>query len=164
MNHLGILGDFWWVELPINTSDIPAVMRCLSADVIGLTAVNVSWDSGRMIPTQDQEQSGWRRVGELAVSPVINEALASNWPTSFCQGGQYDEWYFFRELPVPMKLEPFCNWGGMSLADAADLALPGGFDLQAQLDRYRPDVVVGDGTSVFVISRHRAIAELVRAG
>jgi len=163
MNQSGVLGDFQWVEMPTDTSDIPAVMRRLSARVIGLTAVNVSGDSGRMVPTREQEQIGWRRIGELAVSPVIDAALASNWPVSFCQGGQYDEWYFFRALPVPMNLEPFCNWSGMSLSNAADLAFPGGFDLQAQLDRYRPEIVVGDGSSVFVISRHRAIVELVRS-
>ena len=78
MNQSGVLGDFQWVEMPTDSSDIPAVMRRLAAHVIGLTAVNVSWDSGRMVPTREQEQSGWRRVGELAVSPVIDEALASN--------------------------------------------------------------------------------------
>jgi len=163
MARSGVLGDFQWVELPTDSSDIPAIMRRLSAQVIGLTAVNVSWDSGRMVPTREQAQSGWRRIGGLAVSPVIDEALASNWPTSSCQSGQYDEWYFFWELPASMTLDPFCNFGGMSLAHAADLAFPGGFDLQAQLDRYRPEVVVGDGSSVFVISRHRAVADLVRA-
>jgi hypothetical protein len=163
MNQSGVLGDFQWVELPNDSSDIPAVVRRLSAHVIGLTAVNVSWDSGRMAPTREQEEIGWRRIGELAVSPVIDEALAANWPVSSCQEGQYDEWYFFRELPVPIKLEPFCNWC-TSLANAADLAFPGGFDLRAQLDAYRPEIVVGDGASVFVISRHQAIIDLVRAG
>jgi hypothetical protein len=164
MNQSGVLGDFQWVELPTDSSDIPGIMRRLSAHVIGLTAVNVSWDSGRMVPTREQEQSGWRRMDKLAVSPVIDEALASNWPTSACQSGQYDEWYLFRELPISMKLDPFCNFGGMSLANAADLAFPGGFDLQAQLDRYRPEVVVGDGSSVFVISLWRTVTDvLVRA-
>jgi hypothetical protein len=46
--------------------------------VVGLTGVNVSWDSGRMVPTREQEQIGRRRIGEAAVSPVIDEALASN--------------------------------------------------------------------------------------
>jgi hypothetical protein len=157
-----MLGDFRWIEMPTDSSDIPAVMRRLSAYMVGLTGVNVSWDSGRMVPTREQEQSGWRRIDGLAVSPVIDEALASNWPVSFCQGGQYDEWYFFRAaLPVPMNLEPFCNWGGVSLANAADLAFPGGFDLHAQLDTYRPEIVVGDGTAVFVISRHRAIVDVL---
>jgi hypothetical protein len=162
MTRSRVLGDFQWVELPPDSWDIPAVMRRLSAQVLGLTAVNVSWDSGRMVPTREQEQHGWRRVGELAVSPVIDAALASNWPTSCCQGGRYDEWYFFRELSGPMKLEAFCNWC-RSLANAADLAFPGGVDLHAQLDRYRPDIVIGDGAAVFVISPHRMIVDLLRA-
>ena len=162
MTRSGRLGDFCWIEMPTDSSDIPGVIRRLSTHVIGLIAVNVSWDSGRLVPTPEQEQIGWRRVGELAVSPVIDETLASNWPTSFCQGGQYDEWYFFRDLPVPIKLDAFCNWA-VSLASAADLAFPGGCDLHAQLDRYHPEIVVGDGASVFVISRWRSVTDLFRA-
>src|SRR5262245_6930329 len=160
MTRSGILGDFCWLEMSTDTSDIPDVMRRLSAQVVGLTGVNVSWDSGRMVPTREQEQNGWRRMGDVAVSPVIDQALASHWPTSFCQGGQYDEWYFFRKPPIPMKLEAFCNWC-VSLANAADLAFPGGFDLHAQLDRYRPEIVVGDGAAVFVMSRHRTIVDVL---
>jgi hypothetical protein len=77
MNRSGVLGDFYWVEIRTHHSDIPAVVRCLAAEVIGLTAVNVSWDSGHMIPTPQQEQIGWRRLGELAVSPVVVSATKS---------------------------------------------------------------------------------------
>jgi hypothetical protein len=163
MNRSGVLGDFHWVEIPSDDSDIPTVVRLLAPEVIGLTAVNVSWDSGHMFPTREQEQVGWRRVGELAVSPVIDEALASNWPASSCNGGRFDEWYFFRDIQAPPSLEAFCNYGGMSLQDAVDLAFAGGFDLQAQLDRYRPEIVVGDGKALFVISRRLTIVDLLCA-
>ena len=145
MNRSGVIGDFHWVEIATHASDIPAVVRLLAAEVIGLTAVNVSWGSGHMVPTSEQEQIGWRRVGELAVSPVIDDMLASNWPASACNGGRFDEWYFFREIQAPLSLEPFCNYLGMSVEDAVDLAFPGGFDLRAQLDQFRPEIVVGDG-------------------
>ncbi len=163
MNRSGVLGAFHWVEIPTHDSDIPAVVRLLAAEVIGLTAVNVSWDSGHMVPTGEQEQCGWRRVGELAVSPVIDDILASNWPASSCNGGRFDEWYFFPEVQEPLSLEAFCNYGGMSLEDAVDLAFPGGLDLQAQLERYRPEIVVGDGKHLFVISRRLKIVDLLRA-
>jgi len=161
MNRSGILGAFHWVEIPTNESDIPAVVRLLAAEVVGLTAVNVSWDSGHMVPTPHEEQIGWRRLGELAVSPVIDDTLVSDWPASGCNGSRFDEWYFFRDIQTPLNLEPFCNYSGMSLEHAVDLAFPGGFDLQAQLDRYRPEIVVGDGKTLFVISPQLTVIDLL---
>jgi hypothetical protein len=162
MNRTGVFGDFHWVEIDPDDVDVPAVMRLLAAEAVGLTAVNVSWDSGHMVPTPEQQRTGWRTVGEFAVSPVIDEALLSNWPASTCQSGRFDEWYFFREIDVPLSLQPFCNWLGLSLENAVDLAFSGGFDLQAQLNRYRPELVVGDGEAVFVISPRLTIVELLR--
>jgi hypothetical protein len=163
MTQSGVFGDFRWVEIPTERSDIPAVVQVLADEIIGLTAVNVSWDSGRMLPSPEQEQMGWRRVGEFAISPVIDRALASLWPSSSCNAGRFDEWYFFRDVEERLTLEAFCNYGGLSLADAAVLAYPGGLDLQGQLERYRPEIVVGDGKHLFVISPRPAVIELVRA-
>jgi hypothetical protein len=161
MTQSGVIGDFRWVEIPTDRSDIPAVVQHLAEEIIGLTAVNVSWDSGRMLPDPEQEQLGWRRVGEFAISPVIDRALASQWPASSCNAGRFDEWYFFRDVREPLQLKAFCNYGGFSLADATDLGFPGGLDLQAQLEQYRPEIVVGDGKHLFVISLHPAVIELV---
>lgn len=161
MNRSGVLGDFYWVEIPTHDSDIPAVVRCLAAEVVGLTAVNVSWDSGHMVPTSHEEQIGWRRLGDLVVSPVIDDMLACNWPASGCNGSRFDEWYFFRDIQTPQNLEPFCNYSGMSVEDAADLAFPGGFDLQAQLDRYHPEIVIGEGKALFVLSPRLTIIDLL---
>jgi len=96
------------------------------------------------------------------VGAVFFNTLASNWPASSCNAGRFDEWYFFREVQEPLTLEPFCNWAAMSLDDAVDLAFPGGFGLQAQLERYRPEIVVGDGKDLFVISRRLSVIDLLR--
>ena len=116
-----------------------------------------------MIPGPEQEAAGWRRIGEVAVSPVVTAAVAAEWPVSH-DGGKYDEWYFFRDLEGAPKLDAFCNWLSVSLEQAPDLAYPGGFDLRAQLERYRPEVVIGEGRNhLFVISLHLEIIEAVRA-
>jgi hypothetical protein len=163
MARSGIFGDFHWVEIPTDRYDIPFVVRHLARAVIGLTAVNVSWDSGHMIPTSEQEDAGWQRIGEFAVSPVVGATLASDWPLSSCNGGRFDEWYFFRNVEGAPRLDAFCNYGGMSLEDAEALAFPGGFDLRAQLEQYRSEIVIGDGAHLFVISLHPEVIESVRA-
>ena len=61
-----------------------------------------------------------------------------------------------------LKLDASCNWGGMSLEDASALSFPGGFDLKVQLERYRPEIVVGDGTHLFVISLRPEVIATVR--
>jgi len=64
---------------------------------------------------------------------------------------------------VPLKLDGFCNYLGMSLEDAPALAFPDGLDLKAQLERYRPEIVIGDGKHLFVISARPEIIKLVGA-
>jgi hypothetical protein len=153
MTRSGRAGDYRWVEIPRDRYDIPFVVQHLAGAVHGLTAVNVSWDSGRMVPTSEQEDAGWQRIGEVALSPVVTAMMASEWPVSSCNGGQFDEWYFFRTVEGAPRLDAFCNWEGMSLERAAALAFPGGFDLGAQLERYRPEIVIGEGRyHLFVMS------------
>jgi len=163
LRRSGVIGDFQWVELLTDRYDIPTVVDQCAPEIIGLTAVNVSWDSGRMVPTPEQEKAGWLRAGELAVSPVVDAALASAWPASSCNSGRFDEWYFFRHVEAMLRLDAFCNYGGMSLEDAADLNFPGGLDLKAQLERYRPEIVIGDGKHLSVITLRPKVTELVQA-
>ena len=159
MARSGALGAFQWVELPSDRFDIPTVVRHLAGEIVGLTAVNVSWDSGRLMPSSDPEASGWDEINGFAVSPVLDTELLSNWPVSSCQGGRYDEWYFFRTVDPTLKLDPFCNYVGASLEEAAAMIFPGGLDLPAQLERHRPEIVIGEGAHVFVISPHPRIIE-----
>ena len=160
----GSFGEFHWVELSSDLYDIQTVVNHLAPELVGLRAVNVSWDSGHMDPALKPELTGWRCVGELAVSPVLDAALPSNWPVNSCCDGRFDEWYFFRNVEGPLTLRAFCNWAGMSLADARELNYPGGFDLVGQLERHRPDIVIGEGQDhVFVISLRREVIDAARS-
>ena len=71
--------------------------------------------------------------------------------------------YFFRELDEPLNIEAFCNYTGMGLDSALDLSFPGGLDLKAQLERYRPQLVVGEGEHIFAISPAPEVIEALRA-
>jgi len=146
------------VELPGDLLDIPDVVLEIGSWLRGLIAVNVSWDSGEMLELAPVP-SGWSVRDEHVVSPPISDSTLSGWPSSACNAGRYDEWYFFRALPESLQLQPFCNWLGMSLAKVTTLAYPGGFDLASQLDVYRPEAVVGEGTAVFVIAHDEAMVE-----
>jgi hypothetical protein len=98
---------------------------------------------------------GWWQQGVHAVSPLIDAAMAQAWPKSSCG---FDEWYFFEELPAFEAVHALCNWGGVSVGEAGELRnVPSGFDLQEQLDRLQPRVVVGDGRRVFVITRDASL-------
>lgn len=134
---------------------VPEIVRGLSEFIVGMTGVNVSWDSGRLQPSEDQTALGWRVVNGYALTPVIDEELAGNWPCSACSG--YDEWYFFRSVPSNIEIEAFCNWQTVSLKEWELVSFK--CDLREQLRRYQPDIVLGDGWRVFVIARDRRVVD-----
>jgi hypothetical protein len=129
----GQIVGYTWVELPGDSVGIPDVLIEIGPWLRGLTAVNVSWDSGQMLELAPLPPE-WSVHDKYVVSPPIDDALLAEWPCSLANSGRYDEWYFFRAVPEGLQLQPFCNWLGMSLARVSTLAYPGGFDLGAQLD------------------------------
>ena len=147
----GRVGRYHWAELPGEQATIRDVVRTLRTNLAGLKAVNVSWDSGKLHEL-GRIPAGWEICGGHVVSPALEEAGLAAWPQSHCNSGRYDEWYFFRHLPEQLSLQPFCNWYGMSLERVGELAFPGGLDMVAQLESACPEIVIGDGTNLFVIA------------
>ncbi len=152
----GKIGQYGWVEFSEETPELllPDVVRGLSADLLGLHGVNVSWDSGLLLASDPECPAGWSFVGRHTVSPPITLDMAQRWPYSSCG---FDEWYFFREPPARCDLAPFCNWLGVSVGGWADLKFPAGLDLNAQLHEAKPDVVIGQGYCIYVIARQPKI-------
>src|SRR5258708_32078604 len=157
MKRTGVLGGPRWWEMTHAEALLVALIRALAAQLVGLVGVNVSWDSGLLELTPALAAAGWTTVGRFAVSPVVDVSTAENWPMSDCQCGRFDEWYFFRQVPATLELRAFCNYEGVSLQDARALAFPGGVDLEDQLRKYEPELVIGDGEHVFVITRSEAL-------
>lgn len=147
----GRLGAHHWAEIAGADVEMRDVIRHLGSRLRGLIAVSVSWDSGKL-----QERAplpaGWSIVGGHVVSPPVDDAILANWPQSACNAGRYDEWYFFKVLPQRLQLQALCNWGGVRLPTAHEIAFPGGFDLAGQLAATMPAVVVGEGATLFAIS------------
>lgn len=156
MKRTGVLGGYRWWETTDEKTSLVALIRALAAQLVGLVGVNVSWDSGLLELTPALAAAGWTTVGRFAVSQVIDVSTAENWPISDCQGGRFDEWYFFRQVPATLELQAYCNYA-VSLQDAPALAFPGGVDLEEQLQKYEPELVVGDGEHVFAITRSEAL-------
>jgi hypothetical protein len=96
----GTVGDFRWVEFNDGVQ-IEDVVGHLAPRIEGLTAINVSWDSGQM-----------------PLSAITRE-LIGTWPKSDCQSGHYDEWYFLRGPATELgHVEAICNYA-ISLQEAA---------------------------------------------
>jgi hypothetical protein len=54
----GALGLFSWIELSGDEWDVATVVRRLTPHVLGLVAVNTSWDSGLLIPEPREDWPG----------------------------------------------------------------------------------------------------------
>ena len=155
----GTIDGYHWAEDWAAGLGVSDVVRELQARFVGLRAVCSSWDSA-MLDATSSGLSGWEMRSGQAVSPVIGADLAKEWPASSCG---WDEWYFFENVPVFDRIHAFCNWGGLSLANAAELEeLDAGFSLGGQLERYRPQLVLGDGRRVFLLGRDKTtVSEFV---
>jgi len=100
--------------------------------------------------------TSWHLDGEHAVSPAIDPAVAAGWPASSCG---FDEWYFLRDVPKGVRLQALCSWGA-SIGEASQLRdVPSGFDILAQLERYQPYAVLGDGHRTFLVTKDRALVD-----
>jgi hypothetical protein len=68
----GSIGEYCWGQVFGEEPElsIAKVVRALTNYVIGLRAVNVSWDSGKMEPSDEQIASGWRMQNGYVITPA----------------------------------------------------------------------------------------------
>ena len=97
-------------------------------------------------------------MGLHAVSPAVTEQLLNRWPHSACQAGRFDEWYFFRTVPTVGNIVAFCNYS-ISLGSPELAGHPAAAILRVQLEQWRPEVVIGEGDRLFVISRDAKLVD-----
>ena len=154
----GNIGAFQWIEgVPKAGKGLIHAVRTLRHHLIGLRALNVSWDSGLLVPSDDERQQGWTVEEGRTVSPVIDDRMIEAWP--WCDGG-WEEWYFFSTLPRNLNLSAYCNWGGLSIGDWPLLVdTTDGLDLQSQLKAAQPTVVLGEGQRLFAITPNLDLIE-----
>jgi hypothetical protein len=158
----GTIGNYQWAESERadHYARLPDIVRALTDHVRGLRAVNVSWDSGRLLPGDVEIDPSWEFVDGYAVSRPIDDELIASWPYS---DEGYDEWYFFRALPPAFVLAPWCNWPSALLSEHESMAFPSGVDLAGQLQAFAPELVIGEGTRLYVLARHERPVQVFRA-
>jgi len=124
------IADYFWAEFWNEEPELllPDVTRRLSLFLVGLIAVNVSWDSGKLNPSEEQLSMGWQIVQGYAVTPRIDQILTDNWSRSGCG---FDEWCFFKSLPSTLEMQAFCNWSRVSLKEWESISFK--FNLREQL-------------------------------
>ena len=152
MTTIGQIGKYRWGEFWQEEPELflPDVVRALRSFLVGTFAVNASFDSGRLGGARAPLPLHWSQLNGYGVSPSLEDSALDHWPRSH---SGFDEWYFFREVPANLQVQAFCNWFTFSLSEWQSLQeLENGFDLSAQLARLRPQVVVGEGRSIFVLS------------
>jgi hypothetical protein len=146
-----------WLSAEYRAPDLSCseVVGALSRFFLGYRGVCASWDSGKLDPLPS-DMPAWQLNGQHAVSPTVDSPLAASWPGSSCG---FDEWYYLDAVPDDVALDALCSWGA-SVGDAAELRdVPSGFDLLAQLERYQPDAILGDGHRTFLITKDRALLD-----
>jgi hypothetical protein len=154
----GQIGTYYWGQYEREKPELNAsrVIGALCQHLIGCFGVNVSFNSGKLgdrVPVPD----GWTRMSGFAVSPRITDRLARSWIQS---EDPFDEWYFFREVPANICIQSYCNWHSFRLDQWQILSgTENGFDLSMQLEKLQPDVVIGEGRGVYVISRDVQIVD-----
>lgn len=158
----GIIGNYHWAQFGGKDPELSvgATVRALAEYLAGLRAVNVSWDSGRLEPSQAQFASGWQVHCGYAITPVIDAKLTDSWPENTCTDSVFDEWYFFKDVPAQFRLDAYCNWYMNSISEWRNLVdcQPNNIDLRSQLETYKPEVVIGQSDSfIFVIARDPTI-------
>lgn len=167
---MGDIDNYRWVDrIPLRDKMLtPRVIQDLGHYLIGLRAVNVSWDSGLLVLDSEvsagcvfeQRCPGWTFEQGRAISPIIDQSTLASWPFS----GQYDEWYFFSRLPTNLQLSSFCNWD-VSISEWPSIASLNShaMDLRQQLHDAQPLIIVGEGTRLFALStNHEFINDICR--
>jgi len=158
----GKIGEYFWGQFSDENPQLSIgdVVRGLSIYLIGLRAVNVSWDSGKMQPSNVLIASGWQVRGDYAISPVIGVSLVGCWPMNDCSG--FDEWYFFRDVPIEIEVKGFCNWGVSQIDEWSNLVncQPDNINLHEQLVKHQPELVIGEGCFIYVIAKDPKVIQL----
>ena len=85
---------------------LKAVPDVVANQIVAIT----SFDSGPLLPSEDERRMGWKMDGKVLWTSRID--TPSNMPYD-----QYDEWYIFPEFRKLQPLEVFVNYGIFSLAD-----------------------------------------------
>ncbi|MBI5817404.1 MAG: hypothetical protein HZA88_00290 [Verrucomicrobia bacterium] len=152
----GRIADHFWYDL--DEEPLRDALRRIAPHILGLKAVNTSWDSGVLTSDRADFPLGWTTHNNVAVSPQITQDLIARWPLSHDEC--CDEWWFFKEIPSEFDFtHGICNHIANRIGDWADLEFEGGVQLARNISRFRPTIIMGYGRFTYCVSESR-IADL----
>ncbi len=99
-------GEFYWL---VSNEEIRDIDKIVIEYRTVYTLYLATFDSGPLLPTQEELKQGWKVKGEIMVSPPLSDTVTIPYE-------QYDEWYISKgELTFPRDLERYVNYGGFRL-------------------------------------------------
>ncbi|MDQ2733283.1 MAG: hypothetical protein M3Y56_16660 [Armatimonadota bacterium] len=154
--YIGPSGPYHWIES--EAGSLWDLLGTRSKIVEGKYVIVTAYDSGPFRISPDEIERGWRRHGEIAISPRVERA-------DELEGDQFVEWYVFCNQPAFSdctafdNYEPFVNYSGFSLHD------PVHSDLQAefwsQLERRAAESYLADGDYLIWVTSDSELFEHV---
>lgn len=119
--------EYCWCQFG---EDISAnVYKLVVDNHIGSHLCITSFDSGPLLPSQKEIDSGWLKAGSVMMSPEITDTFDPPYD-------QYDEWYLVDTKVFPQtEPEVFVNYAGFYLETKATLEL----DRDATWDKHSLD-------------------------
>ncbi len=102
----GRYGEFYWL---VSNEKIRDIDKIIIEYRTGYTLYLATFDSGLLLPTQEELDQGWKVDSEIMISPPLSGIVTIPYE-------QYDEWYISRgALTFPQELERYVNCGGFRL-------------------------------------------------
>src|SRR5208337_4277448 len=178
MASSGQRGEYQW--LVSEQIDIHRLLEILPEVALGKCLAISLFDSGPLVPTDEERSKGWQVHGRLTVVPEV--VVVGDLPSE-----QYDEWYLFTSPTMPEIPETFANCGGFTLEPPqvslqfarAQASVGAQADLKmiqqaaemqqelldsfwAQMERVRPDTYIGDGDHFVFVTVNSLLFEKVQ--
>jgi hypothetical protein len=110
--YIGSYGEYKWiVTLNFNFNDL--LKKCPNV-LLSKYLVITSFDSGPLIPNQEEIENGWTIYENTMCSPVLDSL--ENLPYD-----NYDEWYVFKKPNEFVNTKTFVNYSGFTLRNPSYL-------------------------------------------
>lgn len=168
MLHTGEQDGYFWLVAP---SEIPLLGELAVRFHQGMHLCITAFDSGPILPTDDETAEGWHLDGNVMVSAPLSGGVV-------IPHDQYHEWYIIKDPKVDwVGNEVFVNYCGFTLVSpdetyktydptwdrrGLDWVLPIQARFWSQLKRLGAESYVAVGDNDIVVSRNQAFIQAVR--
>ena len=153
----GTYKSYFWIEW-LNIS-LDRLVTAFPELVYDKYLAITSFDSGLLLPTEEERKAGWSSVDDITYSPIVEDI-------QLLPSGQYDEWYVFLQPPLPFQSEVFVNYGIFSLRNTEVHGLSGKVAqaqkqrqhrFWAQFERLEPETYLAQGDLTLCVTRNQAL-------